>query len=115
VIITAMIASPSIAIVYIGSYYVGSMTHATYIWVFMNMNIGVFIECIIGSETRMDASTLHEYALGRIFMKGWRWRIQLHVQRALLEIRKYKGSMNWRPSWRNLPSYSKFPLVLAFD
>jgi hypothetical protein len=37
-----LIASPPIVLVYMGSYYDGSMTHATYIGILMNTNMGAF-------------------------------------------------------------------------
>ena len=52
-----MIASPPIATAYMESYYVGSMIHATYIWVLKILNISVFIECKYGSKGEMDGST----------------------------------------------------------
>jgi hypothetical protein len=40
-----LIASSPIAIVYIGSYYVMNVIHATYIWNLMVLIVGVFIKC----------------------------------------------------------------------
>jgi hypothetical protein len=53
-----MIASTLIAVVYMGSYYVESMIHATFIWVIMIVRMDVFIGCKYGSEIGMVASTL---------------------------------------------------------
>jgi hypothetical protein len=53
-----MIASPPIVLVYMGSYYDGSMTHATYFWVLMNTNMDTFLECGYGFDTGMGGSTL---------------------------------------------------------
>jgi hypothetical protein len=53
-----MIVSPPIVIIFMGSYYARSMTHAIYIWVLMIMSTDVFIEYGYGSEMGMDASTL---------------------------------------------------------
>jgi hypothetical protein len=58
VILIAIIASPPIALIYKGSYYDGSMIHATYIWMLMNTSMGVFIECGYGFEVGMGVSTL---------------------------------------------------------
>jgi hypothetical protein len=37
-----LIASPPIVLVYMGPYYDGNMTHATYFWILMNPNMGAF-------------------------------------------------------------------------
>jgi hypothetical protein len=55
VILTAIIVFPPIAIVYMESYYAGSMIHVTFIWVLMIINMGVFIECKYGFETGIAA------------------------------------------------------------
>jgi hypothetical protein len=60
-----LIASTSIVLVYMGSNYDGSMTHATYFWVLMKTNMGAFLECGNGSEAGMGGSTLRGWcALG---------------------------------------------------
>ena len=48
-----------IAIVYISSYYAKSITNDTYIWMFMILCMGVFIECQYGFKMEMGASTLY--------------------------------------------------------
>jgi hypothetical protein len=42
------------------SYYDRSMIHATYFWVFMKTNMGVFLECRNGSKVGMGGSSLSE-------------------------------------------------------
>ena len=37
-----LIVSPLVVFVYVGSYYDGSMTQATYFWILMNTNIWIF-------------------------------------------------------------------------
>jgi hypothetical protein len=53
-----LIASPPIVLAYMGSYYDGSMTHATYFWVLIKTNMGVFLEYGYGSDVGMGGSTL---------------------------------------------------------
>jgi hypothetical protein len=38
--------------------YDGSMIHATYFWILMNINMGAFLECGNGFEAGMGGSTL---------------------------------------------------------
>jgi hypothetical protein len=47
----------SVAVLYMCSYYAGSMTHAPYIWV-MITGMGIFIGCGYGSHTEIDVTTL---------------------------------------------------------
>jgi hypothetical protein len=49
-----MIASPPIALVYMGSYYDEGRTHTTYIWMLINTSMGAFIKCGYRFEVEMD-------------------------------------------------------------
>jgi hypothetical protein len=40
------------------SYYDGSMIHATYFWILINTNMGVFLECRYGYDATMGGSAL---------------------------------------------------------
>jgi hypothetical protein len=53
-----MILYPSIAILYIGSYYVMNMIRSINIWVFMLLTLGFFVECENRSNIQMGVSTL---------------------------------------------------------
>jgi hypothetical protein len=53
-----MIVYPPIVIVNIDSYYAMDMIHATNIWVFMVLILGVFINCGNVSDIRVGASSL---------------------------------------------------------
>jgi hypothetical protein len=53
-----VIICPPIAIVYIGSYYVMNMTHATNIWMFLLLMLGVFMKYGNKSHIEMGPSTL---------------------------------------------------------
>ena len=85
-----------IAIVYIDSYYAMNMIHATNIWMFMLLILGIFIECWNRSDFKMDVSNLP--------MENW----SLHLSC------KRDG---WRNGNKNLPlflnllirNYIKFP------
>jgi hypothetical protein len=57
-----MIASLPIGVVYMGSYYAGSMINASNIWVLMITRMGVFIGCGYGSEKGIAASTLLNFS-----------------------------------------------------
>ena len=43
-----------------GSYYFESMSHATCIWVFILLSMGIFIKCKHESDTKMSASKKEE-------------------------------------------------------
>jgi hypothetical protein len=66
-ILMVMIVCPPIDIVNTGSYCIVNMIHATYIWMFMFLIVGFFIECGNKLHIKMDASTLPHSMQGMKF------------------------------------------------
>jgi hypothetical protein len=71
-----MIASPPIAVVYMGFYYVESMIHATYIWAIIIARMGVFIGCRYGSEMGIAVSILVNKQMQNVTFLSLPWHIQ---------------------------------------